>query len=259
MIVGKGNLSILVLVVFLAGLSCSTSRKSTLSTNSAEARSSQYVMKRLKDQQVDVKDFNARAKIKYDDGDQRISFAAQLRMKESHYIWISASFLTYEVARILIRPDSIFAINRLEKSYVSESYNKFNQSYEIPATYEQLEQMLLGNSIINAKLPFDFSFETDHYLMSQNITSITLSEKINPLRFRADQVEVIDEYSKYEVSAQYQDFRNGLQSKEFSYFRQYIIKKDNTHIASIQLNFSEIDTETKKAPFEIPGHYERAD
>jgi hypothetical protein len=224
-----------------------------------EARSPEYVLKRLKDQQVKVDDFNARAKIKYDDGDQRISFVAQLRMREGHYIWISASFLTYEVARILIRPDSIFAINRLEKSYVSESYDKFNQSYEIPATYEQLEQLLLGNSIIDAQQPYDFKLVSDHYMISQIINPISLFEKINLERLRADEVEVIDLDSRYQVSAQYDDFRNGIQSKEFSYFRQYIIKKDDIHLASIQLNFSDIDTDRKNAPFEIPSHYGRSD
>ncbi len=247
------------LMVPLVVLSCHTSRKTTLSMPELKERSSHYIMKRLLDQQVAVTDFNARAKIKYNNGDQQISFAAQLRMKEGHYIWISASFLAYEVARILITPDSIFALNRLEKSYISESYDKFNQDYEIPATYHQLEQLLLGNSVIDIRKPYELSFAQDHYLMSQKITPIVLSEKINPHRFRSDQIEVIDEDTRYQVSAQYEDFRNGLQSREFSYFRQYIIKKDNIHIASIQLNFSDIGTDTKKAPFEIPNHYERAD
>ncbi|MBK8500746.1 MAG: DUF4292 domain-containing protein [Saprospiraceae bacterium] len=249
---------IVALIVVLMSLSCHTSRKVT-NVSKIEARSPEYVLKRLKDQQVKVDDFNARAKIKYDDGDQRISFVAQLRMREGYYIWISASFLTYEVARILIRPDSIFAINRLEKSFVSESYDKFNQSYEIPATYKQLEQLLLGNSIIDAQQPYDFQFVSDHYMMSQIINPISLFEKINLERLRADQVDVIDLDSHYQVSAQYDDFRNGIQSKEFSYFRQYIIKKDDIHLASIQLNFSDIDTDKKNAPFEIPNHYGRVD
>ena len=250
----------LILLPFLLTgiLSCSTSRKLG-SDKPAKERSEEFVLKHLQEQKVDVEDFNARAKIKYDDGDQRISFVAQLRMKEGQYIWISASFLSYEVARIMIRPDSIFAINRLEKSYVAESYDKFNQSYEIPASYSQLEQLLLGNSIIDNNKPYNFAFQTDHYLMSQDLNPVVLSERINMQKLRAEMVEVLDADSHYQVSAQYDDFRHGIQSKDFSYFRQYIIKKDDTHLASIQLNFSDIDTDKKKAPFEIPKHYERTD
>jgi len=249
----------LLLLFVLAGiLSCNSTRRLGADKPVRE-RSEEFVLKRLQEQKVDVDDFNARAKIKYDDGDQRISFVAKLRMKEGKYIWISASFLSYEVARIMIRPDSIFAINRLEKSYVAESYKKFNQSYEIPASYEQLEQLLLGNSIIDNKKPYEFVFQTDYYLMSQDLNPVVLSERINVAQLRAEMVDVLDANSHYQVSAQYDDFRNGIQSKEFSYFRQYIIKKDDTHLASIQLNFSEIDTNKKKAPFEIPKHYERTD
>lgn len=249
----------LLLFFFLGGwIGCGTGKKVTTS-HAPKERSAAYVIKHLKDQKVTVDDFNARAKIKYDDGDQRLSFVAQLRMKEGQYIWISASFLSYEVARILIRPDSIFAINRWEKSYVADSYDNFNQSYEIPASYHQLEQLLLGNSIIDDNRPYEFAFQKDHYLMSQNLSPIALSERIDPERLRADEVEVTDQQSRYRVNALYEDFRNGLQSKEFSYFRQYIIKKDDTHLASIQLNFSDIDTEKKNAPFEIPKHYARTD
>ncbi|NND33237.1 MAG: DUF4292 domain-containing protein, partial [Saprospiraceae bacterium] len=136
--------------IVLIGLSCKTSGNITGNNIIRLDRSDQYVTKRLQAQQhVQFQDFNGKAKVRYDDGDQRISFATQLRMKKGQYIWINASFLAYEVARILIRPDSIFAINRLEKSYLADSYEKFNTSYEIPASYNQLEAMLLGNTVVN--------------------------------------------------------------------------------------------------------------
>lgn len=249
---------LLFLLLVIGSFSCGTAKKGAIA-EVPKLRSADYVLRHLREQKVEAADFNARARIKYDDGDQRVSFVAQLRMKESNYIWISASFLSYEVARILIRPDSIFAINRWEKSYVAESYDNFNQSYEIPASYHQLEQLLLGNSIIDDKRPFEFQFSKDHYLISQDLSPIILSEQINPERLRTDLVEVTDQQSRYQVSASYDDFRRGIQSRDFSYFRQYIIKKNDTHLASIQLNFSDIDTEKKKAPFEIPKHYERTD
>ncbi|MCB0689777.1 MAG: DUF4292 domain-containing protein [Saprospiraceae bacterium] len=253
------NLSILGFLILVTPFIACNSAKRLSGEKKVKERSADYVVKQLTEKKFQVDDFNARAKVKYDDGDQRISFVAQLRMKKSQYIWISASFLSYEVARILIRPDSIFAINRLEKSFVSDSYDNFNQSYEIPASYNQLEQLLLGNSIIDDQRPYDFQFQTDHYLISQNLEPIHLSERINSQELRADKIEVTDEESHYRVSAQYDDFRNWIQSKEFSYFRQYIIEKDDIHLANIQLNFSDIDTNEKKAPFEIPKHYERMD
>ena len=251
---------ILCIIITVLGLSCHTSRRSAGGESINLNRSNQYVTKQLRAQQhVHFQDFNGKAKVKYDDGEQRISFATQLRMKKGEYIWIYASFLTYEVARILIRPDSIFAINRLEKSFIANSYEQFNASYEIPASYSQLESMLLGNSVLDFNFPYLFKATDKDYQVMQQMQSVDVVESIDPRRFSTSQVDVTDNRSGYTIEAKYEDFRNGLNQKDFSYFRQYIIKKDNAQVANIQLNFSDIDTNQKRAPFEIPSHYQRAD
>lgn len=252
-------LTVIALICFSAA-TCAVSKKNRESGTEALNKSSSQVVKRLLGQQHDqIMNFSGKAKVKYDDGDQRISFATQLRIKKSKYIWINASFLSYEVARILIRPDSIFAINRLEKSFIAESYTKFNRSYEIPATFTQLEAMLLGNTVIDLQLPHVFGVSERNYQLQQQIREIEVEESIDPINYRTNTVGVRDDRSGYQISANYDDFRNGLDSKDFSYFRQYIIKKDNAQVANIQIQFSNVEAVEKKAPFEIPAHYERAD
>ncbi len=258
----RSTRSILLFYTLLILISCSTSRRtSTRVDDSVPVKeiSAEAAGKRLQDQQIMTDYFNAKAKVKYDDGDQTLSLQSQIRMKSGSHIWISASLLSFEVARMLITPDSVFAINRWEKSYISDTYDSFNREYDVPATFEQLESILLGNTVIDVDKPHDYRFGEDGIIFTQRQKVLDLVQMIDPRSFLTKVVEVTDRQTLYNISASYDDFKNGLQQKDFSYFREYIINKDNIHLANIQVNFTDIDTENKKAPFTIPSHYQRVD
>jgi len=112
--------------------------------------------------------------------------------------------------------------------------------------------MLLGNTVVNLDLPHGFKKADKHYQLEQKLKTIDVVESIDPRRFSTSSVDVTDQQSGYTIKADYEDFRNGLNKKEFSYFRQYIIEKDNTQVANIQLNFSDIDARSVSLTSETP-------
>ena len=208
---------------------------------------------------VEVQNFAAKAKIRYDDGEQKVGFTSQIRIDKGSYIWVNATFIAFEVARIMIRPDSIFALNRMEKTYIAKSYEEFQTSYDVPASYHQLEELLVGNSLVDPKLPFDFKFDGTAYLFEQMSGALEVKELIDARSYQSSQLSVTDTVSNYVVTADYEDYRSGLGSDAFSYGRRYIIKKDNVHLSSFQINYTDVGSNEKKAPFEIPKHYERSE
>lgn len=240
-------------------MACGGSRRALSSKEPVKVESKESFISQLKDHQLLPTYFNARAKIRYDDGDTRVSFNSQIRLKQDEYIWVTASMLAYEVARILIRPDSIFALNRWDKTYIADSYEGFNNEYEIPATFSQLQQMIVGNSAVDLSHVFTIENEDSVYDIKQSIESIELLEKIDASQFKPLEVLVSDERSNYSLECMYREYRKTIQSEDFSYFRQYIIKYHNAQVASIQINFQNIDKSSKKVPFEIPGHYKPFD
>ncbi len=219
-------------------------------------KSKQQLLNRLEANVLDFEVFNGTGKVKYDDGVTKVSFNANIRMRRDSIIWIKANFFGLEVARILIRPDSVFAINRYEKSFVAESYSKFDSLYNVPLSFGQLQDLILGNTLLDRKADMLLSFENPNYDISQKKDPYVLHHLIEGANFAPVLIKVEDVRSGYEVNADLSDYRSLSESKNFSYFRQYIINKHNVQVANIQINYAEIDTkDKKKLPFEIPSHY----
>ncbi|MDH3651189.1 MAG: DUF4292 domain-containing protein [Saprospiraceae bacterium] len=249
---------LLIVSSFLFSL-CTTSRK-TGDTVKVVKESESAVLRKLNHNKFGFEQFNAKARVKYEDEDNKFSFSVNVRMQKDEHVWMNASFLGFEVARILIRPDSIFAINRYEKTFVTGSLSDMDKSYKIPVKFDQLQELILGNAIVEKGKPRSFRFVDGRYEIDQDLPLYRIAHWINPQYFQPTKIKVEDKRSGYLVEAELDDFKDLEKSRHFSYFRHYIIKNHNTHFANIQLNFTDIDTsDEKKIPFEIPSHYTRID
>ncbi len=251
----------LFLLVFLSGLllACSGAR-SAVSGSKAKERSSNYVLKQLALNQVGFEDLSGKAKIRYDDGEQKVTFQATVRMQQDSFIWVSASVLSYEVARLMIRPDSIFLINRWEKTYLADSYAEFDNTFQIPVTFDQLQSIVIGNMLLDPAQHIDMDFTGQDYMLSQNSQLYNTLHEIDGLQFRPKAIKVEDRISGYSVDARLEEYKPLDKSGYFPYFREYMIKNNNVFFANIQLNFTSLETnKAKNAPFEIPDNYTPGD
>ncbi len=71
-----------------------------------------------------------------------------LRIKKDQMIWASiTAFAGIEVARILITPDSIRLMNRLESVYIERPFSFIHNYTSDKIDFKALQSLLLGNSI----------------------------------------------------------------------------------------------------------------
>ncbi|NND07273.1 MAG: DUF4292 domain-containing protein [Saprospiraceae bacterium] len=247
------------ILVVLTLLGCSASKK--LSTVDAiKEKSSDYVLNAVQKGALTPDYLNARAKIKFDDGSTRISFNANIRIKRDSMIWMNASILGYEAARLLFRPDSIFMINRLEKSYVKDRYESIDSLFDVPVSFTQLQDLLLGNALLDESAPKSVDLLDDKYNISQVMEPYSISHQIDARSLQIDHIQVSDVRSGQQLDATLESYEPVVDLGNFSYIRQYIINKDNVQLANIQINYSHVDRDrTKKTPFSIPPHYSRSD
>lgn len=78
------------------------------------------------------------------------SFSATIRMQKDSAIWLSLSpVLGIEMFRILFTRDSLFAMNRMAKSYYAGSYSSLNQVLEMETDFLMLQSLLCGNDFEN--------------------------------------------------------------------------------------------------------------
>ena len=112
---------------------------------SLENRSSKSILKKVNQNHIDYNWFTTKlsGKIEIEGVDTPVS--ANLRIRKDSVIWLSISaLLGIEVARVQITPDSLRLMNRINKTYWIGDFEDVENTYGIPAVYEQLEGALVG-------------------------------------------------------------------------------------------------------------------
>ena len=73
--------------------------------------------------------------------------SGQLRMRKDSVIWLSVTAtLSVEVLRAKVRNDSIWVLNRLEKSYLSESLDTLSEQLGLPLSLPWMQTLLFDNN-----------------------------------------------------------------------------------------------------------------
>lgn len=75
------------------------------------------------------------------------SFTISLRIQKDSIIWMSISKMGIEGARALITTDSVFFMNRIDKTYFKGDFSYLSQLLNTQLDYELLQSLLVGNSV----------------------------------------------------------------------------------------------------------------
>lgn len=140
----------------------------------------------IKASQLTFNTFSAKAGAKLDvDGDSN-DVDLNIRINHDKEIWVSVSktvLISFELARIVITPDSIFLVNKLESVYLRKPFSYIYSYSNKKVSYKMLEAILVGNAIPEIINDANTSFQTD----GANITlSGTLEDLVYTLMLGND-------------------------------------------------------------------------
>jgi hypothetical protein len=201
------------------------------------------------------------------------SFNINLRARRDSVLWISISpLLGIEVARVLITPDSVKLLDRLNNRYQASSFEAINKLLQLKVNFEIVQSLLFGNFFAYKKNENRFNsvyLEDKFYILSslnKKKLKRALEEKdlnkpviqdvyINDAYFKIFKMSVEDQKIGKTLLVEYEDFRQ-------TDFGQFPFKS-NTKVTSekeleIKIEFGKIVVgEIQEFPFNIPSNYER--
>jgi len=137
------------LIIALSGMSiaissCSASK--VVNKNNLKEISANRLINEVEQNNFVFDRFQAKFNAKVETPDANLSLKGQLRMKNDSIVWISVSLpIGVEVIRGIITKDSVFMINRTDKTYVKESIKHFKQIPSQIAEIGYLQSILVGN------------------------------------------------------------------------------------------------------------------
>jgi hypothetical protein len=96
---------------------------------------------------VDYKNLQMKAKMHYESDDQKQNFTANFRLKKNEVIWASISGFGLEVARAIITPDSVKALDKFNKRVYLYTFKDLQKLINIDVDFGTLQDIIVGNAI----------------------------------------------------------------------------------------------------------------
>ena len=260
--------SMLAVVPFLS-TSCS-SKKSLTKTTLREFTAAKLI-KEVEENQFEFDNFVAKMNMKIETKDRNINVKGQLRMKKDSIIWTSVSMpMGLEVLRIKVTTDSVYFLNRTEKTYLAENIEVFNDISPMITTIGFIQAVFVGNDI-NLRESDDYNIQ-----IADGQYNLSISKKlkktiknndedwkvmlkdlwIDPQLFKITKYH-IREYndSKRKIDLQYSDFEE-VNGKYFP--KEISVDIHGDLYLKAHIEFSNITVnEPLEFNFSIPKKYER--
>lgn len=106
----------------------------------------EYLMKKLKENEFQFSSLTFKFNAEAEFDKKNNSFEGFVRMKKDSAIWVSISpALGIEMFRILITPDSIKMLNRLNNTYFLGDFSYLNKLLQTDVDFDILQALVVGN------------------------------------------------------------------------------------------------------------------
>jgi hypothetical protein len=206
---------------------------------------------------IEFETFSAKVKVDFEGSDgKKNDFNAFIRIRKDSVMWVSINaLLGIEAFRVLITPDSVKVLNKLDKVVQLRSVNYLKEITKLPFTFKELQDLIIGNPIYfdsnivsyrkapEALLVLHVGQLFKHLLTLNPQTMIVQHSKlddVDPVRARTADIS----YGDYEP-------RDGQQ---FSTFRKITVAEKSK--LDIEMKFKQFDFNVPlNFPFGIPKNY----
>lgn len=214
------------------------------------------LLKEVEATQIQYRTLQAKAKIEYETPDERTSFKGDLRMLKDSVIWMSIKpALGLEVARILVTPDTIKILDRINKQYLIQPYSYIEQMYQAPLDFAVLQSLVSGGLIYTNHKELEVDIVDNHYLLVYESDSLRNTMHINPVNFTVSNLMIEDPIYQRHVRIDYTDYAT-VDSQLFSHQRR--VKAEAEQQYSLELDFSRVSFDRDLTfTFVVSDSYER--
>jgi hypothetical protein len=269
----KNRIIYCIIILGLIITSCKTQR--SIINAPLKEQGSAYLFKKLQENELKYKTFKASFSAEFEKNKKKTSFSGTIRISKDSLIWCLISpVLNIEAARVLISPDSIKILNKIEKAYMIQDFDYINEMINRGLDFDMLQSLIIGNDFsVYDNSSFKASIDKREYRLStQNrrrlrklsqvadtLTDVIPFEQIylNPVNFKISTVIIKEiENNNRTFQAYYKNYvaiNNQLvpQSVEFNV-------NDGVNRIHIAIKYSKIQIDTdQNYLFTIPSTYTR--
>lgn len=201
--------------------------------------------------------FSAKVKVDFESKDgKKNDFNAFIRLKKDSVLWISINAaLGIEAFRIMVTPDSVKVLNKLDKVIQLRSVGYLQEVAKIPLSFTELQDLIIGNA------PYLDSNIVSYKDEGTSVSLVSMGELFKhfltvskgDFRIQHSKLDDVDNIRARTCDITYGDYetKNGV---VFSTFRKITVLEKSK--LDIEMQFKQFDfNEQLNFPFSIPRNY----
>ncbi len=259
--------SALVLFLLVGVTSCKTTKPIVKqNAGTIEDKNSSVLFADILSRQPDFNTLSSKMDVTLQTGSKSVNSKASFKMRKNQAIQISLQPLFgVEVARLLVKPDTIIIIDRLNKRYVMESIQNLKKKYPVGFDFYTL-QALFANQIFVSGSSENTQSDVSKFRITQDSNAYVLSAKdassqINYMfkvnaKDRVIETNLSQDGSARNILWQYLNF---VTINNLVYpTSMKVIAKSASRIMNVDMNFNSVNI-NNEVEFSgiIPGSYAR--
>lgn len=205
--------------------------------------------------QTDFQTISIKAKTDLTIDKNNYDVTMNIRIKKDEMIWISVTAIAgLEVARVVITPDSMKILNRLESTYTQKPFSFIHQFTNDQINFRTLQSILIGNTITEfVTNKSEVFLRGNQTLLSGVLKSLTANILFNE-HHKVVQTNLVDSEASQNLDVNYADFTE-ISGRKIPHSILIKSQADKKNI-QINLQFTRVSLdESLDFPFNVPKRF----
>jgi hypothetical protein len=157
--------------------------------------------------QVEFDKIKIKSKIDFKSEKLNQSIPANIHIAKDSTVWISIS-LGLEAARASIKPDSLYFLDRLNRTYYKIGFNEIKEQFDFELTFDMIQALMVGNLPIPIDSTDIFVDNGSYNTILQKRNQIDLVNKFDKELNKLTSINAIDNKSQTNLIIDYKSFTN---------------------------------------------------
>jgi hypothetical protein len=226
-----------------------------------EARSPEYLKKKLRSyDHKNLNMVNAQAKVFMEGNGQSIGATANIIWIRDSVMWMNVKKFGLEAARVLVTKDSVFVLNRLEKTYSAKGLESLQRQYSLPAGFDLVQSLLLASPWYFPDISLSADIKEGQHRLSGSNGRFSADYRIEEEAYWLNQELFLQPRDTRSMSVLFGNYKKTALAGWFPYLRTLEASSLETGDLRLSIELNEVEFNVPKSiRFEIPRHYEKVD
>ncbi len=195
-----------IVALFLIGSSTFLSCKKTAVISQPNTVAIKEAVVDFRPASIDFVYLSTKTKLEYVESNSSDQFALSMRIRKDSVIWLSIGKAGIEGVRGLLRPDSVFVLDKLKNDSYSYDVTYLQNLIQSNLSYNNIQNLLVGDLVFPYEPADAVNKNETHFVLNQKKENLLIESHIRLDNMKVEKATIIDSAAHSQTVVAYSNF-----------------------------------------------------